>query len=234
MQCNAMQCNAMQCNAMQCNAMQCNAMQCNAMQCNAMQCNAMQCNAMQCNAMQCNAMQCNAMQCNAMQCNAMQCNAMQCNAMQCNAMQCNAMQCNAITQRNAATINQFACSSYSLYVQLLWYPEGMKARVSPVQWSKPHNILAPTQDSNPGGRIQNNKLISDEQRLQNDRGGAIWARWFGWAGGSRGRRGSISLCMICVASRFWAWALDMPQPATHIYTSIWPMLIVWSKFCQQG
>ena len=36
-------------------------------------------------------------------------------------------------------------------------PGGMKARVSPVQWSKPHSILAPTQDSNPGGRIQKNK-----------------------------------------------------------------------------
>ena len=58
------------------------------------------------------------------------------------------------TQRKAATINQFACPSYSLYVQLLWYPMyypgGMKARVNPVQWSKPHSILAPTQDSNPG------------------------------------------------------------------------------------
>ena len=47
-----------------------------------------------------------------------------------------------------------------LYVQLLWYPmyypEGMKARVSPVQWSKPYS-KAPTQDSNPGGRIQNHK-----------------------------------------------------------------------------
>ena len=65
------------------------------------------------------------------------------------------------TQRQAATINQLACPSYSLYVQLLWYPmyypRGMKARVSPVQWSKPHSILAPTQDSNPGGRIQNHK-----------------------------------------------------------------------------
>ena len=49
------------------------------------------------------------------------------------------------TQLKAATINQLACPSYSLYVQLLWYsmyyPEGMKARVSPVQWSKPHSIL---------------------------------------------------------------------------------------------
>ena len=51
--------------------------------------------------------------------------------------------------------------SYSLYVQLLWYPmyypEGMKARVSPVQGLKPYSILAPIQDSNPGGRIQNHK-----------------------------------------------------------------------------
>ena len=65
------------------------------------------------------------------------------------------------TQRKAATINHFACPSYSLYVQLLWYPMcypgGMKARVSPVQWSKPHSILAPTQDPNPGGRIQSHK-----------------------------------------------------------------------------
>ena len=59
------------------------------------------------------------------------------------------------------TINQFACPSYSLCVQLLWYPMyypgGMKARVSPVKWSKPYSILAPTRDSNPGGRIQNHK-----------------------------------------------------------------------------
>ena len=42
---------------------------------------------------------------------------------------------------------------------LMYYPWGMKARVSPVQWSKPHSILATTQDSNPGagGRIQNHK-----------------------------------------------------------------------------
>ena len=43
-------------------------------------------------------------------------------------------------------------------VQLLWYPMYypgmMNARVSPVQWSEPHSILAPNQDSNPGGRIQ--------------------------------------------------------------------------------
>ena len=51
--------------------------------------------------------------------------------------------------------------NYSLYVQLLWYqmyyPGGMEALVSPVQWSEPHSILDPTQDSNPGGRIQNHK-----------------------------------------------------------------------------
>ena len=49
----------------------------------------------------------------------------------------------------------------AFYVQLLWYPMyypgGMNSRVSPVQWSKPHSILAPTQDSNPGGRIQSHK-----------------------------------------------------------------------------
>ena len=51
--------------------------------------------------------------------------------------------------------------SYSLYVQLLWYPmycpKGIKAWVSPVEGSKPYSISAPTQDSNPGGRIQNHK-----------------------------------------------------------------------------
>ena len=50
--------------------------------------------------------------------------------------------------------NQLACPSYSLDVQLIWYPmyypEGMKARVSPVQSIEPHRILAPTRDSNPG------------------------------------------------------------------------------------
>ena len=30
----------------------------------------------------------------------------------------------------------------------MYYPEGMKARVSPVQSIKPHRILAPTWDSN--------------------------------------------------------------------------------------
>ena len=45
--------------------------------------------------------------------------------------------------------------SYSLYVQLIWYPmypsEGMKTRISPVQSIEPHRILAPTQDSNHAG-----------------------------------------------------------------------------------
>ena len=44
----------------------------------------------------------------------------------------------------------------------MYYPEGMKARVNPVQWSKPHNILAPicTQDSNyPGSGF---KIISSD------------------------------------------------------------------------
>ena len=65
------------------------------------------------------------------------------------------------TQRKAATINQFTSPSYSLYVQLLWYPMyypgGIKARISHVHWSKPYSILAPTQDSNPGSQIQNHK-----------------------------------------------------------------------------
>ena len=39
----------------------------------------------------------------------------------------------------------------------MYYPGGMKARVSLVQWSKPNSILALTQDSKPGGRIQNHK-----------------------------------------------------------------------------
>ena len=62
------------------------------------------------------------------------------------------------TQHKAVTINQLACPSYSLYVQLLWYPmyypRGMKARVSFVQWLKPYSILATTLDSNPGDQIQ--------------------------------------------------------------------------------
>ena len=42
--------------------------------------------------------------------------------------------------------------SYSLYIQLLWYPMyypgEMKARVSPVQSIEPHRMLASNQDSN--------------------------------------------------------------------------------------
>ena len=48
---------------------------------------------------------------------------------------------------------QLSCSAALVPNEL--YPEGMKARASPVQWSKPHSISAPTQDSNPDGRIQN-------------------------------------------------------------------------------
>ena len=58
------------------------------------------------------------------------------------------------TQHKAATINQLACPSYSLYVQLLWYPMyypgGMKARVSRVQRSKPYSILVPHSGFEPG------------------------------------------------------------------------------------
>ena len=49
------------------------------------------------------------------------------------------------------------CNHQSTYMSQLqiwcpmYYPEGsMKARVSPVQSSEPHRILAPTRDSNPG------------------------------------------------------------------------------------
>ena len=33
----------------------------------------------------------------------------------------------------------------------MYYPGGMKAQVSPVQLSEPYSILAPNQNSNPGG-----------------------------------------------------------------------------------
>ena len=36
-------------------------------------------------------------------------------------------------------------------------PNGWRLGSAPVQWSKPYSILAPTQDSDPGGRIQNHK-----------------------------------------------------------------------------
>ena len=59
------------------------------------------------------------------------------------------------------------CNHQSVFMpQLLWcsaalvpmyYPGGMKARVRPLQWSKPYSLLAPTQGSNPGGLIQNHK-----------------------------------------------------------------------------
>ena len=48
-------------------------------------------------------------------------------------------------QRKAATINQLACPSPLCSAALvpMYYPGGMKARVSPVQWSKPFSIQAP-------------------------------------------------------------------------------------------
>ena len=68
------------------------------------------------------------------------------------------------TQRKAATINQFACPSYSLYVQcsaalvpnvLSRRDEGSGKPCAVIEAS--YSILASTQDSNPGGRIQNHK-----------------------------------------------------------------------------
>ena len=45
----------------------------------------------------------------------------------------------------------------------MYYPEGMKARVSPVQSIEPHRILAPTRDSNqeppgPESRVDKDKI----------------------------------------------------------------------------
>ena len=58
--------------------------------------------------------------------------------------------------------NQSIClPRYSLYVQLLWYPMyypgGMKARVSTVQWSKPHSILAPLRIRTRAAGLNNHK-----------------------------------------------------------------------------
>ena len=64
---------------------------------------------------------------------------------------------------NHQSICNFACPSDRLYVQLLWYPMyypgGIKARGSPVPWSNPYSILAPTQDSNP---VVGFKIISGD------------------------------------------------------------------------
>ena len=63
----------------------------------------------------------------------------------------------------AATINQLACPSYSLDVQLLYpmyYPEGMKVRVSHVQSIEPHRILALTRDLNPGPPGPESKVVT--------------------------------------------------------------------------
>ena len=51
---------------------------------------------------------------------------------------------------------QPSCSAAALVRNVL--PKGMKAPVSPVQWSRPYSILlASTQDSNLDGRIRNHK-----------------------------------------------------------------------------
>ena len=42
----------------------------------------------------------------------------------------------------------------------MYYPEGMKARVSPVQSIEPHRILAPTRDSNPGPPGPESKVVT--------------------------------------------------------------------------
>ena len=59
------------------------------------------------------------------------------------------------------TVSMFSCSGTQCTT-----PGGMKARVSPVQWSKPYSILAPTQDSNQGGQIRTRvarfKIISGD------------------------------------------------------------------------
>ena len=44
----------------------------------------------------------------------------------------------SINLHSPVTAFMFSCSGTQMY-----YPGGMKARVSPVQWSKPHSILAP-------------------------------------------------------------------------------------------
>ena len=63
----------------------------------------------------------------------------------------------AETQHKAATINQLASPNYSLYVHLLWYPMyypgGMKVRVSPVYYVVIEDLIVywpPLKDSNPG------------------------------------------------------------------------------------
>ena len=77
-------------------------------------------------------------------------------------------------QCKAATINQLACPTtcmpHNLHAPVSVFmfscsgtqcisPEGWRLgyALCSVQWSKPNNILAPTQDSSPGGRIQNHK-----------------------------------------------------------------------------
>ena len=54
--------------------------------------------------------------------------------------------------------------SYNLDVQLLrypmYYPEGMKDRVSPVQSIEPHRILTPTRDSNQGPPDPQSRVVT--------------------------------------------------------------------------
>ena len=103
------------------------------------------------------------------------------------------------TQRKAATINQLACPSYNLYVQLLWFPMyspwGMKARVSPGQWSKPHSILALTQDSNPGGWIQSHKRWPLHYHC------TLWNMW--------------NVNNVFNKSLEWEWSPSFKQVLTH-------------------
>ena len=42
----------------------------------------------------------------------------------------------------------------------MYYPEGMKARVSPVQSIEPHRILAPTRDSNPESSGPQSRVVT--------------------------------------------------------------------------
>ena len=42
----------------------------------------------------------------------------------------------------------------------MYYPEGMKARVSPVQSIEPHRILAPTRDSNPESSGPESRVVT--------------------------------------------------------------------------
>ena len=124
--------------------------------------------------------------------------------------------------------------SYSLYVQLLWYPMyysgGMKARISPVQWSEPHSILAPTQDSNPGGRIQNHKrwplhyhctqlykytigvIASLTCTRGSDRPAIQLPGNVVWSGGSEVRPGTFDLTQVAMRQPITSHACNQASP----------------------